>query len=627
MALKYGGAIDDVQWPHGPLLLEEDMSLEKNDRLHRIRHSLAHVCAQAVQVNHPDVQFGFGPPTEDGFYYDFDFGEKAIEEKDLKAIEKTMKKIIGQRQAFERLELSEEEARVRAQDENQGYKSAQIDNLKSKGVEGFSYYVNGPFSDLCEGPHVEHTGELPAKAFKLHSLAGAYWLGSEKNKMLTRIYAFAFETPDELQAHLARRKKAEERDHKKLGKELNIFTISDLVGKGLPLWLPNGTVIRDTIQRYAEDMEFKYGYKRVSTPHITRSELYYRSQHLPAYRDSMFPPMTVEEEDGEGGSVVKEEYYLKPMNCPHHHMIFDHGSVSYRQLPMRLAEYGHCYRFEQSGELSGLLRVRSLCMNDAHIYLAEDQIRDEFKKTMEMYQEFYQTFGLEDYRYRLSVRGEEKSEKFQGDEEMWNRAEKMLAEVLDDMGIPYDHGVGEAAFYGPKLDVQFKNLLGREETVSTIQLDFLSPDNFDLTYVGQDGEKHRPVIIHRAPLSTHERFISFLIEYYGGAFPTWCAPVQLALIPVRDEILDYAEEIKEMLFKQGVRVEIDDSNNGLNKKVRNNVIQKIPNMLILGDRERDERQVTWRRYGSKEQESLSLDAFIDTLLTEITEKKRNPIEF
>lgn len=596
-----------------------------SDRLYCIRHSLAHVLAQAVQINYPSVQFGFGPPTDDGFYYDFDFGETTIEEKDLKAIEKTMKKIIGQNQAFERIELSEEQAKERALAEGQHYKMEQIDNLKSKGVNDFSYYTNGPFSDLCEGPHVESTGKLPAKAFKLTSLAGAYWLGSEKNKMLTRIYADAFETPEQLAEQLERRKLAEERDHKKLGKELDIFMISDVVGKGLPLWLPNGTVIRDSIEAYAVEMEFKYGYKRVSTPHITRSELYYQSKHLPAYKESMFPPMIVEEEGENGEKKVKEEYYLRPMNCPHHHTIFANSPVSYRQLPMRLAEYGQCFRFEKSGELSGLLRVRAFCMNDAHIYLTVDQIRSEFMSMMDMYQEFYKTFGLTDYRYRLSLRGPDNSDKFQGDQAMWDMAEKMLADVLDEMKIPYEIGVGEAAFYGPKLDVQFKNLIGREETVSTIQLDFLSPDNFELTYTGQDGEQHRPVIIHRAPLSTHERFISFLIEYYGGAFPTWCAPTQVVLIPVRDDILDYAQELKDMMMALMIRVEIDDSNHSLNKKVRNHVKQKVPNLLILGDREREEREVTWRRYGSRDQESMSLAGFIDQIQVEIKSRVRREL--
>ncbi|MBF0198672.1 MAG: threonine--tRNA ligase [Planctomycetes bacterium] len=594
---------------------------EKEDNLYKIRHSLAHVCAQAVQRNFPDVQFGFGPPTDDGFYYDFDFGETVLEEKDLKKIEKSMKKIISQNQDFERIELSEEQAKARALEEKQSYKISQIDNLKTKGVSDFSYYVNGPFSDLCEGPHVSSTKELPVKAFKLSAIAGAYWLGSEKNKMLTRIYAYAFETQEQLQDYLAKRKLAEERDHKKLGKELGIFMISDTVGKGLPLWLPNGCIIRDEIEKYAVEMEFKYGYKRVSTPHITRSELYYKSQHLPAYKESMFPPMVVEEESEDGQKEVKEEYYLKPMNCPHHHMIFDNNPVSYRQLPMRLAEYGTCYRFERSGELSGLLRVRSLCMNDAHIYLAEDQIREEFKKTMKMYQEFYATFKLEHYSYRLSLRGQEKSEKYQGDPAMWDRAEEMLADVLDELNIPYERCEDEAAFYGPKLDVQFKNLIGREETVSTIQLDFLSPENFDLKYVGQDGEEHRPVIIHRAPLSTHERFISFLIEYYGGAFPTWCSPEQVVIIPVRDDIVEYAKEIEAQLFEKQIRVSVDESNNSLNKKVRTHVTAKVPNILILGDRERENREVTWRRYGSKEQETMGLEAFKETLISEITERK------
>ena len=599
--------------------------MNSNNQLYKIRHSLAHVMAQAVQQLYPDVQFGFGPPTEEGFYYDFDFGTAVIEEKDLKSIERNMKKIIGQAQKFERIDLDETSARARAQHEKQNYKSAQIDNLKNKGVSDFSYYQNGAFSDLCEGPHVAHTGEIPVDGFKLSSIAGAYWLGSEKNKMLTRIYAFAYASREELDSFLERRRLAEERDHKKLGKELSIFTISEMVGKGLPLWLPNGTVIRDCIENYAVEMEFKYGYKRVATPHITRSELYYRSKHLPAYKESMFPPIIVEEIDDAGVKKVKEEYYLKPMNCPHHHMIYSHTPVSYRQLPLRLAEYGTCYRFEQSGELSGLLRVRSLCMNDAHIYLAEEQVCDEFRRTMQMYQEFYKTFGLKDYRFRLSLRSKEKSEKYQGDEAMWDRAEKMLAGVLDDMQIPYQRSEGEAAFYGPKLDVQFKNLLGREETVSTIQLDFLSSINFDLNYIGKDGQEHRPVIIHRAPLSTHERFISFLIEYYGGAFPTWCSPLQVVMIPVRDEILPYAEELKNIMHALQLRVEVDDSNHSLNKKIRQHVINKVPNVLILGDREKDQREVTWRRYGSRDQETMSFDAFLEMITREIKDRVHHPV--
>ncbi len=588
-----------------------------DDPHYRLRHSLAHVCAQAVQQLYPDAKLGFGPPTEDGFFYDFDFGTTKIEESDLKQIQKNMKKIISQGQDFDLIHLNYEEALARTTKAKQPYKVEQVELLHAKGVDTFSFYTNGPFDDLCEGPHVTNTRELPVDAFQINTLAGAYWLGDEKNKMLTRIYVFAFGDKQTLQEHLERRRLAQERDHKKLGKELGIYMISDMVGKGLPLWLPNGTIIRDTIETFAKEKEFQYGYHRVSTPHITKSDLYYRSQHLPAYRESMFPPMVVEEQHENGENRVKEEYYLKPMNCPHHHMIYANQPLSYRQLPYRLAEYGTCYRFEQSGELSGLLRVRSLCMNDAHIYLAEEQLAEEFTLIMKMYQEFYETFGLKNYTYRLSIRGEENKDKFKGDDAMWTRGEKILREVLESLEIPFYVGVGEAAFYGPKIDIQFKNLLGREETVSTIQVDYLSPENFDLWYTGADGREHRPVIVHRAPLSTHERFISFLIEYYGGAFPTWCSPVQVAIITTRDEILDYAEEIAGLLKSSFIRVDVDHSNNGLNKKIRNHVINKTPNMLILGDREMEERSVTLRRYGSREQQTLSLDAFLDLMVQKI----------
>ncbi len=597
-------------------------SQETKDRLYRIRHSLAHVCAQAVLEHYPQARLGFGPPTEDGFYYDFDFNGAPPQEKDLPRLEETMRRIIAARQPFTRTELQAPEALAKAAALRQNYKTLQIENLRAKGETCFSFYDNGPFSDLCEGPHVAHTGELPAKAFHLDHIAGAYWLGSERNKMLTRIYACAFESDAELAEHLRRRELARERDHKKLGKELELFTFSPMVGKGLPLWLPNGCVIRDCIEQYAREMEFRYGYQRVATPHITRAELYVRSQHLPAYKESMFPPMVIEDRGEDGVVTGSEEYYLKPMNCPHHHMIYAHRPVSYRELPMRLAEYGTCYRFEQSGELNGLLRVRSLCMNDAHIYLAEDQVKEEFRLLLKMYGEFYATFGLKDYRYRLSLRGTENREKFRGSDEMWDRAERILREVLEETAHPFDTGIGEAAFYGPKLDVQFKNLLGREETVSTIQIDFLGPENFDLNYTAPDGQPKRPVIIHRAPLSTHERFISFLIEAYGGAFPTWCAPLQVAIIPVREDVLGYARGIESELRNLGVRAEVDTSQNSFNKKIRSNLKLKIPNLLILGDKERDSGAVTWRRYGEEGQEQLASATFRERLLEEIRARQR-----
>lgn len=572
----------------------------------------------------PDAKLGFGPPTEDGFYYDFDFGDEHLDAKDLKIIQKSMYKIIREGQEFSRLDMSEEEAIQKAREIDQPYKISQIENLKQKGVDSFSYYINGSFADLCEGPHVKNTSELDKAAFKLDSIAGAYWLGSEKNKMLTRIYAFAFPSEEELSDYLERRKLAQERDHKKLGKELDIFFIDSMVGKGLPIWLPAGTVIRDTIEDYAKEMEFRYGYKRVATPHIAKSDLYYTSQHLPAYQDSMFPAMTLEEPDEEGGTVIREEYYLKPMNCPHHHRIFDHKPVSYRQLPMRLTEYGTCYRFEQTGELSGLLRVRMLSMNDAHIYLAENQLQSEIRSLLQMYKEYYDTFGLKNFRYRLSLKGDGNKDKFKGDDELWDRAGRYLREGLEELNIPYEAEEGEAAFYGPKIDIQFKNLLGREETVSTIQVDFLAAINFKLRYTGEDGQEHSPVVIHRAPLSTHERLISFLIEYYGGAFPVWCSPVQVMFIPVADTYMEFAKKLRDDLRSGEVRAEVDDSTNSFNKKIRNNVKRKIPILIIVGQQEQDNGEVTVRRYGVTDQKTVSFSEFRTGLIEEIKTRAKAP---
>ncbi len=593
------------------------MEHKDNPKLYEIRHSLAHVLAQAVQKKYPDVKLGFGPPVETGFYYDFDFGDVQINEKDLKDFTKQMKKIINQKQEFVRSEYTADNVEEAIADilPNETYKHENIRNLKERGVKDFTFYQNGPFIDLCEGLHVAHTGELPIKGFKLDSIAGAYWLGSEKNKQLTRIYGLAFETNEELRSYLERRQMAEKFDHKKLGKELGIFHVEpDLVGKGLILWLPNGTVIRDEIEKYAKEIEFRYGYKRVHTPHLTKAELYHTSQHLPAYEESMYPPMVLPDEDSD------TKYYLKPMNCPHHHLIYGSQQHSYRDLPMRLAEYGTCYRFERSGELSGLIRVRCMTMNDAHIYLRLDQFEEEFKRTIQMYQELYDTFKLSEYSFRLSVRGKENSEKFKGDAAMWDKAEKLLAKVMDELGLDYFVGEGEGAFYGPKIDIQFKNLMGREETVSTIQVDFLSAQNFGLTFINEEGKEEVPVIIHRAPLSTHERFISFLLEYYGGAFPTWCSPIQVSIIPVAEDCYAYADALAAELTSDFMRVKVDKSSNSFNKKIRNNTVQKIPNMLIIGAKEVEEESVTLRRYGIKEQEYLSRADFIALLKQEIADR-------
>ena len=590
------------------------MEIEDNPTLYKIRHSMAHVLAQAVKKVYPKAKLGFGPPTDTGFFYDFDFEDEEFSESSLKEIEKAMKKIIGQKQEFSRSETDADGAVKILSDLGEGdYKIENVRNLSSRGVEKFSFYENGPFSDLCEGPHVEHTGELPAKAFKLDRVAGAYWLGSEKNKQLTRIYALCFETPEQLQEFEERRRNAEKFDHKKLGRELDLFDFNDEIGKGLPLWLPNGTIIRDEVEKYAKEMEFKYGYKRVATPHIAKEDLYLRSGHLPYYADSMFPPMEVKEDDGE----TSEKYYLKAMNCPHHHHIYGCRPRSYKELPLRLAEYGTCYRYEKSGELSGLIRVRCMTMNDAHLYMTLDQFEDEFRSTVKMYMEFYETFKLTEYSFRLSVRDD--SDKFVGDPALWDKAEGLLAKVMDELGLKYFVGKGEAAFYGPKIDIQFKNLMGREETVSTIQVDFQSASEakFALKYADSDNTEKEPVIMHRAPLSTHERFISFITEYYGGAFPTWCAPLQVCMLPVKDSCYEYADELKNQLRADFIRAEVDKSNNAFGKKIRTNTMKKIPILLIIGEQELADSTVTVRRYGSQEQLTVSREQFVKELKEEI----------
>ncbi|EDM25075.1 threonyl-tRNA synthetase [Lentisphaera araneosa HTCC2155] len=593
--------------------------MDENSNLYKIRHSMAHVLAQAVQEVYPKVKLGFGPPIETGFYYDFDFSEEEFAENKLKEIEKRMKKIIGRKQEFHYSETDIEGAVAKLEDLGEGeYKIENVRNLHSRGVEKFSFYENGNFADLCEGPHVETTGDLPAKAFKLDRVAGAYWLGSEKNKQLTRIYALCFETPEELQSFLERRRIAEQFDHKKLGKELDIFHFDEKVGKGLALWMPNGTIIRDEIEKYAREMEMKYGYQRVSTPHIASEKLFQTSGHLPYYADSMFPPMELNEGDDAENS---EKYYLKAMNCPYHHLIYSARPRSYKELPYRLCEYGTCYRYEKSGELSGLLRVRCMTMNDAHVYLTEDQFEEEFRSMVKMYMEFYETFKFSDYSFRLSVRDD--SDKFVGDPAVWDQAEALLAKVMDELGLEYFVGEGEAAFYGPKIDVQFKNLMGREETLSTIQVDFQSAckEKFALKYVDSDNTEKEPIIIHRAPLSTHERFISFIMEYYGGAFPAWCAPVQVCILPVQDSCMEFTNSIANELTRDLYRVEIDDSNNTFNKKIRTNTKRKIPILLIIGEQEVADNTVTVRRYGSRDQITVSRDEFVAIFKAEVKERK------
>ena len=575
--------------------------------LYKIRHSLAHVLAQAVLEIRPNAMLGFGPPIDSGFYYDFDLDEP-LRLEDLPKLEKRMRQIIKADQAFEREELNQVEMMDLLRKDNQHYKIEQVEDLSAKN-ETLSLYRNGPFWDLCEGPHVDSTCDIPKNCFSLDSLAGAYWKGSEKNSMMQRVYGLAFETGNELREYKEKRTLAMERDHRKLNIKQHYFSISEDVGKGLPLWMPNGTVIRDELEKLAKENEFLAGYKRVSTPHITREDLYRTSGHLPYYEDSMFPPI---EMDG-------ERFFLKPMNCPHHHMIFKAVPRSYRDLPLRLAEYGTCYRYEQSGELAGLLRVRGMTMNDAHIYCTPEQAKAEFTNVLNLHIEYYELFGLKDFWMRLSL-AEEDSSKFVDESELWQRAETIVTEVMEEVGIPYEAVRGEAAFYGPKIDFQVTNVVGREETASTNQLDLVMARRFGLTYISSDNEEHTPIIIHRAPLGTHERFVAFLIEHYGGAFPTWLAPIQVRVIPVASAFDEYAGHLNDSLYGLLVRTELDDSNESFSKKIRSAAIAKIPNLLIVGENEQAGQTVTWQRYGSKERETLAFEAFIVLIKKEILKR-------
>ena len=596
------------------------------DDLYRIRHSLAHVLAQAVLELRPGSTLGFGPPIDDGFYYDFILSEPLTEE-DFPELTRRMKKILKKGQRFDHEELPATQALERIEEMGEPYKREYAQELIDKhGLTSLSFYRNGPFLDMCEGPHVDTTRQIPRDAFRLRSVAGAYWRGNSDNVMMTRIYAWAFATKDALDAHVAAWELAQARDHKKLGRELKLFTIDNDIGRGLPLWLPNGMVVREELEKLAKELEFEAGYQRVATPHLAKESLYYETGHLPYYTEGMYPPMEVFEQaqDGEEGErEVKEAYRLRPMNCPHHHKIFDSEPRSYRDLPLRLAEYGQVYRFEESGGVSGLVRVRGMCMNDAHIYCTREQIKDEFKAVMAMYDKAYRVLGLDEYRIRLSRWDPEDPDgknKYVDNPQAWADSEAILIEVLEDLGVDYVEGPGEAAFYGPKLDYQFRTVTGREETVSTVQLDFAVPPRMGLSYKGADGEAHVPYCIHRAPFSTHERFVAFLIEHFGGAFPTWLAPLQVQVLTVSDQFDDYGNEIVRRLRGHMVRAELARSNDTVPKKIREGATRKIPNLLIVGERERDEGTVTLRRYGEREQHTLSLDDFEAALLKTVSER-------
>jgi threonyl-tRNA synthetase len=592
---------------------EHSGDLDPSEELYRIRHSLAHVLAQAVLEMRPGSTLGFGPPIKDGFYYDFILSAP-LTEADFPELERRMKKIVKKGQRFDREDLPSDQALARLEQMGEPYKREYAEELVGKhGLDHLSFYRTGDFLDMCEGPHVATTKDIPRDAFKLRSVAGAYWRGDSGNVMMTRIYAWAFRTKEELEIYVARYLEALERDHKKLGRELEIFHVDNDIGKGLPLWLPNGTVIRDELEQLARELEFHAGYQRVATPHLAKRDLYVRTGHLPYYADHMFPTMEVRDRAGEetaGAEETREAYVLRPMNCPHHHKIFSAHPRSYRELPLRLAEYGQVYRWEDSGAVGGLVRVRGMCMNDAHIYCMPEQVKDEFKAVMAMYQEVYRIFGFDDFFVRLSRWNPEDPkgrEKYVDNPEAWAHSERVLEEVLHELQMPYVDGVGEAAFYGPKIDFQFSTVTGRDETLSTVQLDFAQPERLGLAYIGPDGQEHVPYCIHRAPLSTHERMVAFLIEHFGGAFPTWLAPVQVQVLTVSEQFDEYGRSIVDRLRARFIRAELARSNETVPKKIREGTTRKIPNLLIVGEREQAEGTVTLRRYGQREQHTLRLD--------------------
>ncbi|MDE0419909.1 MAG: threonine--tRNA ligase [Gammaproteobacteria bacterium] len=586
-----------------------------DQRLYRIRHSLAHVMAQAVLEMREGSTLGFGPPIEDGFYYDFILTEP-LTETDFPELERRMKRILKKGQRFYHEELPIEDAYARLDEMREPYKREYAEELIEKnGLEALSFYRNGPFLDMCEGPHVETTRDIARDAFKLRSVAGAYWRGDSNNVMMTRIYAWAFADKPALDEAVEAHELAQERDHKKLGRELDLFTFDDAIGRGLPLWMPHGTVIRDELEKLAIELEFKAGYQRVATPHIAKGSLYRQTGHLEHYKEAMYPPMEVVEETPDGSSI-RETYMLKPMNCPHHHKIYAARLRSYRELPLRLAEYGQVYRWEASGAVSGLARVRMLSMNDAHIYCTEAQIKDVFREVISEYDEAYRILGLEDYTIRLSrwdpddPKGREKYVDAPDD---WARTEAIIAEVLDDMDVDYEEGPGEAAFYGPKLDVMFRTITGKVEQLSTVQLDFAVPGRIGLKYIGDDGAEHVPYCVHRAPLSTHERFVALLIEHFGGAFPTWLAPVQVRVITVSEHFHDYAQGLVDRMRANFVRAELASESDTVSKKIRDATTRKIPNLLIVGEREATDGTVTLRRYGVKQQATMPFSEFESAL--------------
>lgn len=607
IAAQVNGEVWDISRP-----IQNDASLKlltfiDNEGRTTFWHSSAHLMAEAVEQLYPGVKFWVGPAVDNGFYYDMDLGDHKLAEEDLQALEKKMNELARQNNKFERKEIRKEEAINYFTEKGDQYKLDLLQNLQDGEI---TFYSQGSFTDLCRGPHIPHTGLI--KAIKLTNIAGAYWKGDEKNKQLIRVYGVTFPSQKEMDEHLAMLEEAKKRDHRKLGKELGIYTMDDDVGPGLPLWLPNGTIIIEELEKLAKETETDGGYKRVVTPHIAKENLYLTSGHLPYYEDSMYPPMELE--------GVK--YYLKAMNCPHHHKIFAAEPKSYKDLPFRLAEYGTCYRYEQSGELFGLMRVRCLHMNDAHIYCTKEQFYEEFKAVNDMYRKYFKIFGIDKYVMRLSLHDPAKlGKKYVDEPELWKETELLVRDVLIKTETPFVEVQDEAAFYGPKIDVQIWSAIGREFTLATNQVDFAQGRSFNLSYTTANNQSDTPLIIHRAPLGTHERFIGFLLEHYAGKFPVWLAPVQVKLLPISDKYLDYAKTILQKLKKADIRAEIDDRNEKIGKKIRDTEMLKVPYMLVVGEKEMNEEKVAVRRQGKGVTGVQFVEEFINATRNEIMERK------
>lgn len=585
------------------------INIKENEKLSVMNHSCAHLLAQAVQHLYPNAKFWVGPVIEEGFYYDIDLGDTVIKEEDLEKIEKEMKKIAKDGKRIVRHELTKEEALERFK--NDPYKIDLISRMDENSTV-ISCYTQGDFTDLCRGPHVETVKEL--KYFKLLKVSGAYWKGDAKNKMLQRIYGVCFDNEEDLNNYLTELAEAKERDHRKIGKDLSIFMTSDLVGKGMPLWLPNGAIIRKQLENYIYEKERKMGYLHVYTPCVGTTELYKTSGHWDHYKENMFPMMKVDD----------EEFVLRPMNCPHHMLIYANDLHSYRDLPIRIGEFATDFRYEASGAVKGLERVRCMCQNDAHLFVTPEQIKEEFKKVVSLILDVYKDFGFKNYSFRLSLRDPEDKEKYFDDDEMWNTAEDKLREVLNEYGCSYKEAIGEAAFYGPKLDVEVKPAVGPEVTLSTCQLDFLLPRRFDLSYIDKDGSKKTPVVIHRAIFGTFDRFTAFLMEETKGAFPLWLCPTEVNIIPVNNDYhLEYAKEVYKDLDDMNIRVNLDDRNEKLSYKMRESQTKKNPITLILGDKEVESSTISYRKFGSTETYTLPKEIFIKTLKETISAKKQN----